>query len=116
MTMRLFGLKNCDTCRKALKELEAAGRAVEFVDIRESAAEADFKRWLDAAGAGALINRRSTTWRGLDETARAAAEGPGAPALLAANPALARRPVIENAGAVQVGLDAKTRASVLCDG
>jgi replicative DNA helicase len=51
MTLKLFGLKNCDTCRKALREIEASGQPAEFVDIRT---EADLKtllpRWLAAAG------------------------------------------------------------------
>lgn len=114
--MRLYGLKNCDTCRKALKALEGAGKPVEFTDIREGAGEADFRRWIDALGADALVNRRSTTWRGLDEAARAAAEGPGAAALLAAHPALAKRPVIEDEAGVTVGWDAKTSAARLGDG
>ncbi len=103
MTITLYGLKNCDTCKKAIKALEGAGKAVSFVDIR---AEADLPArlpgWIEAAGAEALTNTRSTTWRGLDDTERARATSDPL-GLLAENPTLIKRPVIEADGAVYVG-------------
>ena len=99
----LYGLKTCDTCRKAIKALEAGGVAVTVVDVR---AEADLAEklpaWLAAVGPERLINIRSTTWRGLDEVERAKAQSDPA-ALLTAHPALIKRPVIEAGGAVHVG-------------
>ena len=66
--MKLYGIKTCDTCRKALKALPEA----EFVDVRATPLErADLERFLEAFG-GALVNTRSTTWRGLSEEERAA--------------------------------------------
>jgi arsenate reductase len=101
----LYGLKNCDTCKKALKALEDSGRNVIFVDIR---AEADLAtnlpRWLAAGGPETLVNKRSTTWRNLSDADRkkadtvAAAEG-----LLANNPTLIKRPVIEVDSKVFIG-------------
>lgn len=88
--MILYGIKTCDTCRKALKALEAAGHAPEFRDIRaDPLSEAERTEFLAAFG-DALLNRASTTWRGLDEAERArpAAE------LLAEHPTLMKRPVI----------------------
>ena len=102
--LTLYGLKNCDTCKKALRGLEGAGRKVAFVDIR---AQGDLTEkvpfWLAAVGADKLINRRSTTWRGLSDTEREAAEGDGAAASLIANPTLIKRPVIEDGDDVFVG-------------
>ncbi|MEO1027898.1 MAG: ArsC/Spx/MgsR family protein [Pseudomonadota bacterium] len=96
----IYGLKNCDTCKKAIKALEGA----DFVDIR---AEADLAskvpKWLSVLGADALVNRRSTTWRNLDEATREAAMGDGAEAVLTGNPTLIKRPVIEANGEVTVG-------------
>lgn len=96
----LYGLKNCDTCKKALKALETEGIMINFVDIR---AEANLSEkvplWLSTAGADLLINRRSTTWRNLDESQRA-----GAPeTLLIAHPTLIKRPIIEIENKVHVG-------------
>lgn len=108
----LYGLKNCDTCKKALKALETAGHDVTFIDVR---AEADLSgkvpAWLDAVGAERLINTRSTTWRGLDEAERAKAETDPAE-LLQANPALIKRPVIESGGQTYVGWTKDVQAAL----
>lgn len=102
--MRIYGLKNCDTCRKALKALAGA----EMVDIRATPlSEAQLSVFLETFGE-ALINRRSTTWRGLDEDARAQAPL----ALLQAHPALMKRPVIEAGGALYLGWGKEVQAAL----
>jgi arsenate reductase len=112
MTIKLFGLKNCDTCKKALTEIEAGGKTAEFVDIRT---EADLKtllpRWLAAAG-DKLLNRSSTTWRGLSEADKAKASGKSLEGLLMGNPTLIKRPVIEVDGDVLVGWTAENRSRI----
>lgn len=104
MAITLYGLKSCDTCKKALAALEAAGKAARFVDIR---AEADLAekvpQWLAALGAEAVVNKRSTTWRSLSEAEKAAAESGDAQALLIATPTLIKRPVIEADGETTIG-------------
>ncbi|MAI89985.1 ArsC/Spx/MgsR family protein [Ponticaulis sp.] len=104
MSLTLYGLKNCDTCKKALKALEAAGKEVRFVDIR---AEADLSEkvpyWLSAVGAKPLVNNRSTTWRGLSDAEKAKAETDEVSALLISNATLIKRPVIEAGDKVYVG-------------
>ena len=106
----LYGLKNCDTCKKALKALEAAGKPTAFVDIREDTdLAAKVPQWLASAGADKLLNTRSTTWRNLSETERA--QPPEA--LLIANPTLIKRPVIETGKAVYVGWTKETQADLL---
>ncbi len=94
--MRIYGLKACDTCRAAMKALPGA----ELVDVRADPLEADqIARFLEAFGP-ALVNTRSTTWRGLDDAER----GKAPEALLATYPALMKRPVIEtDAGALHLG-------------
>lgn len=84
--MQLYGLKNCDTCRKAIKALGD----VAFVDVRADGVPEDvLARALSEFGQ-ALVNTRSTTWRGLSETERK-----GAPlALLQQHPTLMKRPLI----------------------
>ena len=97
--MRLYGIKSCDTCRAAQKALEAAGHRPVFVDVRaEPLSEAELARF-EAAFGDALVNRRSTTWRGLSEDQRAGSTV----ALLAAHPTLMKRPVIEADGALYLG-------------
>ena len=65
--MILYGLKTCDTCRKALKSLPEA----QFVDVRAEGMPEDVLKSAYAALGDTLLNTRSTTWRGLDEVTRA---------------------------------------------
>lgn len=110
MPLTLYGLKNCDTCKKALKALAASGQTAEFVDIR---AEADLQTkvplWLAAAGPEKLLNTRSTTWRGLSEADRAS----DPQALLIANATLIKRPVIEAGDQIYVGWTKDTQTALL---
>lgn len=84
--MELYGLKNCDTCRKAMKALPDA----ELRDVRvDGVPDAVLEQALVQFG-DALINTRSTTWQGLDEEER----NQDALKLLKAHPALMKRPLI----------------------
>lgn len=104
--MKIYGLKTCDTCRAAVKALE--GRGAVLVDIRaDPLDDATRARFLTEFG-GALVNTRSTTWRGLDEAER----GRPPEALLADHPALMKRPVIEAEGRLYLGWDAGVRAAL----
>lgn len=89
--MKLYGIKACDTCRKALKMLESAGKDITFVDIRATPLSLEQLRKMYETIGDQLVNTRSTTWRDLDAAERAK------PALdlLAAHPTLMKRPVIE---------------------
>lgn len=105
----LYGLSVCDTCRKARKALESTGSAVSFRDVRAEPLTAEERARLFAAFGDRLINRASTTWRGLDEAERALAPD----ALLARHPALMKRPVTERAGQMWLGWDAAVQAEAL---
>jgi len=97
--MRFYGLKSCDTCRKALAALRSAGHNPLLVDVRADGIPADtLARFLSAFGAD-LINRRSTTWRTLDDAARSRDPAD----LLTAHPAVLKRPVIEHDGQLYLG-------------
>lgn len=102
----MFSLKSCDTCRKALKDLRAAGLDPEVTDVRaDGVSDSDLSAMWAALG-DSLVNRKSTTWRGLTEAERA-----GDPqALLAAHPTLIKRPVITDGTDWTVGWTAETRA------
>lgn len=102
----VWGLKSCDTCRKARAWLDGRDIDYEFKDARvDGLAVDDIAAWLDAVGGEVLVNRRGTTWRGLNDTEKARAEDPDTAAtLLAGNPALIKRPVFVAAnGAIIVG-------------
>ena len=111
--MKLYGLKNCDSCKKALKALQSVGQSsgqtVEFIDLRAVPVMAEqLQKWLDEHGDAVLVNRKSTTWRGLDEQAR---QQP-ALALLMANPTLIKRPVIESGDNSFVGWTAEVQTAL----
>lgn len=107
--MRVFALKSCDTCRKALAQIRAAGHDPQVIDIRaDGISAADLSDILGQCGLAAL-NRASTTWRGLTD-----AEKLWDPArLLARYPTLLKRPVIENAGHWTAGWTAETQSNLL---
>lgn len=112
--MRVYGLKTCDTCRKALSALEAAGLAPEFVDIRaEPSVPGRLPGWVKAAGAERLVNRASMTWRKLSDADKARASGEaGIIAVLTEHPTLIKRPVIETGKAVHVGWTKDVQAAL----
>ncbi|MEX0339680.1 MAG: ArsC/Spx/MgsR family protein [Arenibacterium sp.] len=100
--MHLYGLKTCDTCRKALKSLPDAV----FVDVRADGVPEDVLDRAFAQFGGALLNTRSTTWRGLDDTER------NRPVieLLQAHPTLMKRPLIQTGELLLLGWGPETRA------
>lgn len=91
---QIYGIKTCDTCRKAVKALDVA-----LTDIRaEPLSRADLERFHAAFGEK-LLNTRSTTWRGLSEEERARDPLD----LLMDHPTLMKRPVIERDGRLYLG-------------
>lgn len=111
MTLTVYGLANCDTCRKARKWLDAEAIAHRFHDVRKDGIAArDVARWAAAVGWETLLNRRGTTWRGLPDTEKESVDEAKAVALMAEHPALIKRPVFEDAGAVRVGFTPEVQA------
>ncbi len=98
--VKVYGLKNCDTCRKALKVLPEAS----LVDVRADGVPADVMARAFTEFGDKLLNTRSTTWRGLDEGERAQAPLD----LLAKHPALMKRPLISAGGTLFLGWTAQT--------
>jgi len=94
--MDIYGLGTCDTCRAARKAL---GEVARFRDVRAVPLSAEEIAEFLAAFGPDLVNRRSTTWRGLSETERR--EAPQA--LLARHPALMKRPVIRAGDELYLG-------------
>ena len=112
MSIRIYGLKNCDTCRKARKWLSDRNIDHEFVDVRDNTPSlAALKQWQTALGEK-LLNRRGTTWRQLSDADKARADS-NLPALLHEYPALMKRPVMINGNGIHVGFDEKTWQDLL---
>lgn len=102
--MRIYGLKNCDSCKKAKNAL--AG--VEITDVRETPLEDHLLRAALAEFGDALVNTRSTTWRGLDAAERARPPLK----LLRDYPTLMKRPLVEAEGRLYLGWGKETQAAL----
>ncbi|MDX3906886.1 MAG: arsenate reductase [Pigmentiphaga sp.] len=103
---RVYGLNNCDTCRKARKWLVAQGHEAEFIDYREHPVGRDTLRdWAAQVGGWEkLVNRSSTTWRSLPPDRKEPADEGQWLALVAEHPTLVKRPVLVTPdGTVSVG-------------
>ena len=115
MTIHLYGIPNCVTVKKARVWLEAAGRAYTFHDYKKEGADPErIAGWIAAAGLDLVVNRKGTTFRALadDDKARAA-DAATAPALLAANPSVIKRPIVEHPGGILVGFKPDEWAAAL---
>ena len=111
--LTIYGLKNCDTCRKARRWLDERGQDYRFHDVRgDGLGKEAIAGWIDAVGVDVLLNRRGTTWRGLSDAEKGVADAAGAAALMAAYPALVKRPVFEIAGRLVVGFGDAERSKL----
>lgn len=104
--MRVFALKSCDTCRKALKSLAAAGIDVAVTDVRADGLEAEEIEKIIAEFGDKAVNRASTTWRGLSEDEKTQS----AEVLLSNHPTLLKRPVITDGTVWTLGWKADAQA------
>ncbi len=107
--MRFFGLKTCDTCRKALKYLAAEGYDPTVIDVRADGVSDADRAEIIARFGEAAVNRASTTWRGLLDAEKTA----DPEWLLAEYPTLMKRPVIEHNGAWTLGWKSDVQAKYL---
>ncbi len=102
--LKVYGLKNCDTCRAARKWLTAKDVAHEFLDVRDiSLDEETISRWVTEVGLDVLLNKRGLTWRKLDDSDKEFLDESKAVQLMATHPALIKRPVFVKDGAISVG-------------
>jgi Spx/MgsR family transcriptional regulator len=105
----LYGIPNCDTVKRARAWLNEHGVAHAFHDFKKAGVPPGrLDAWLGAVGWERVLNRQGTTWRKLDEAAKAAVvDAASARALMLVQPSAIKRPVVEwSDGAVTVGFDA----------
>lgn len=104
--VRIYGIRNCDSMKKAFVWLAEHAVACDFVDYRQAApTAAQLADWNLRVGWKALLNTRGTTWRRLSEEDRADVDEARALTLMARHPSLIRRPVIDTGTALLVGFD-----------
>ena len=110
----LFGIKNCDTVRKARKWLDANDVSYQFHDVRADGLEkSDLTKWVKQVGWEILLNRRGTTWRQLADKDKTDINESKAIQLMLTHPAMIKRPVMVKGKVVHVGFNEKEYKDLL---
>ena len=100
----IYGIKNCDTMKKARAWLDGHGVAYRFHDYKSGGVAKDkLKGWADALGWETLLNRAGTTFRKLPDADKEGLSEKKALALMLAQPSMIKRPVLELGGKLLVG-------------
>ncbi len=111
MSLTVYHLKTCDSCRKAIKALVGADHEVQTVDVRADGVPAKtLQAWVKKWGWETVLNRRSTTWRNLDDANKINVSDQKAVALMAEHPTLIKRPIIESPDQSTIGWTKETQA------
>ena len=104
--LKLYGIPNCDTVKKARKWLEANGVDYEFVDFRKNPLSAtQLKDWVASVGLDTLLNKRSRTWRELDKDQQDSSNPAKMLQLMREMPTLIKRPVLADKNILLVGFN-----------
>jgi arsenate reductase len=104
LTITIYGIKNCDTMKKARAWLDGHGVAYNFRDYKtEGISKEKLKRWSDELGWETLLNRAGTTFRKLPDADKDGLNERKAIALMLAQPSMIKRPVLEAGGKLLVG-------------
>ena len=112
--LTLYGIKSCDTCRKARKYFAENEIEYRFHDLRDDGFDIQMlERWSSRIEWTRLLNKQSLTWRKVPEADREGMNKDRAFALMLANPTLIKRPVLENDQFLAVGFSEKRFADYL---
>ena len=104
MAATLYGIKNCDTMKKARAWLDARGIDYVFYDYKKEGVDAErLREWCRSLGWEALLNRAGTTFRKLPDHEKNGLDEHRAIALMVAQPSMIKRPVLEIGGKLLVG-------------
>lgn len=106
--LKIYGIKNCNSMKKAFDLLNELGLAYEFHDYKKQGIAAEtVKTWLDAKGQEVILNKKGTTWRKLSETEQqlALSSEENLIEALTSHNSLIKRPVLETASGYIVGFD-----------
>ncbi len=112
----VYGIRNCDTMKKARAWLDAHDVAYDFHDYKTSGIdEASLRRWVATLGWETLLNRSGTTFRKLPDTDRTGLDADKAIALMLAQPSMIKRPVLEKGETLIAGFKPDTYAAAGSD-
>jgi arsenate reductase len=106
--LTVYGIKSCDTCRRARNYLGEHNIEFDFHDLREDGLDIQMlQRWSDRMGWERLLNKQSLTWRKIPEVDRQSMTQDRALAAMIENPTLVKRPVLESDKFIAVGFSEK---------
>jgi arsenate reductase len=109
MAITIYGIKNCDTMKKARAWLDSHEIAYSFHDYKsEGIDKASLQRWVKSVGWETLLNRAGTTFRKLDDADKQDLNENKAIALMLAQPSMIKRPVLDVGGKLLVGFKPET--------
>lgn len=112
--IQVFGIKNCDTMKKAFTWLETQQLAYEFIDYKKAGiAESHLPDWNRRGGGKTLLNTRGLMWKKLTDGERADVDEAKALILMSRYPALIKRPVLDTGQILLVGFDPETYAKTV---
>jgi Spx/MgsR family transcriptional regulator len=113
MATTIYGIKNCDTMKKAFVWLEKHGVAYHFHDYKTAGVtKTALAKWCKAAGWETVLNRAGTTFRKLPEAEKQNLTEAKAIALMIANPSMIKRPVLETGAKIEVGFKPERYAAM----
>lgn len=117
MTVTIYGIRNCDTMKKARGWLEGRGIDYAFHDYKASGIERGrLEGWVRALGWETLLNRAGTTFRKLPDEEKQGLDAGRAVSLMLAQPSMIKRPVLEADGRLLVGFRPESYRAVFADG
>jgi len=109
----LAGIKNCNTVRSARRWLDDNNIGYDFLDLRsDQFNKKTLGMWLESVEWTALLNKRSTSWRGLEDKDRENLDEARAMTLLLQHPTLIKRPVLQLANGIELGFSAEKYAEL----
>ena len=113
MTITVYGLANCDTVKKARKWLDSRRISYRFHDFKKGGLTQDrAAEWIAELGVEKVVNKRGTTWRKLDPAIQESVTAESAPAILASQSSLVKRPVIDLGEMRLIGFDKAVQADL----
>lgn len=112
--LTLYGIKNCDSVKKARRWLDDKGIEFRFHDFREDGLEqAQVAAWLDELGWETLLNKRSSSWKALDQATRDSMDQNKALSAIMQQPTLIKRPLLDTGKARSCGFSAERYQQLL---
>ncbi|GAA6153378.1 ArsC family reductase [Pseudoteredinibacter isoporae] len=114
MAITLYGIPNCDTVKKARNWLDKENIDYQFHDFRKDGLEsAQVEQWIKELGWETLVNKRSTSWKALDDNQRQNMDANTALAAILESPTLIKRPLLDNGKSRNVGFKAADYEHIL---